>query len=102
MLNRSPVGIRKYRGKGGEGMKRLTTYHDSEGLHTLWAIASGEYKLENHATSELRNAERAEALAIIHRHGYNRRVYVPSLSERWERPVKMREIEPGVFSWEGI
>ena len=83
-------------------MKRLTTYHDSQGLHTLWAVASGSYKLENHTSNELRNADKAEALAIIHKHGYNRRVYVPGLSERWERPPKMKEIEAGVFSWEGV
>ena len=83
-------------------MKRLTTYHDSQGLHTLWAISSDNYKLENHSANELRNATTAEALAIIHKHGYNRRVYVPSPSERWERPKAMKELEAGVFSWEGV
>lgn len=81
-------------------MKRITTYRDKEGYHTLWAITSGVWKLESHTTKGIKAISTPEALAIIHRYGYgNTRIYAPSPSEKWERPKAMQEIETGVFSW---
>lgn len=30
---------------------------------------------------------------------YSRRVYVPSVSEQYERPQQMQILEPGVYVW---
>lgn len=82
-------------------MQRLTTYRDSEGMHTLWRFSNGIYELENHTTGRTCEIDRDIALGILHYHGHNsRRVYVPTLSERYDRPPQMHQFGYNVFAWE--
>lgn len=99
MLDSTAKGIGKHSGKGGGTMIQLCTYHDSEGYHTLWKFSDG-YRLENHALGGATHAiPKDEALTILRRYGYRRQAYAPTPLEKCQRPSKMREVEPGVFSW---